>query len=481
MENFTQYENVSIINAIFRNVTIVGSQVVNSTIVPQSQQHQTNIWHALRSWKPFPLDALSIVTLLGATQVDRAVGSFTCNWFAQYLPLLGGHVFPSNQFVESFNHGITLYNVTEGVVVTQLAGWFARWLLCQNISAGTNILFTPISHKSSCQHWDHSMPYVFGIFIQSLALVIALMARDVWGGINVVSLIESVIIRASLLQDCRSALDAQVRSINNEVRERCRELEYMDAADQSTTRQRLSQNSRCLVRFQDGSMAYLQTPALYWRACLTQSPTRTRSILYAMLRGLGWLAFSLHILSLGPASFIVQIWTVVVLLSATLLTTYGIGRTDATLKMPDLFRKRLRRTEVIGTMLQATFDTVPLASPDSVDVYAAMQLESHQEQKMRDWGLFPPTEDVKWYLAYRKQKEFYRLPQNIQEARIAEQNENLAQHRRDMKERKRNANDDGEIEIPLLAREDTEEMVEVIERGEPSSSPIAPSQRIREV
>ncbi|KAJ9613916.1 hypothetical protein H2200_002052 [Cladophialophora chaetospira] len=471
MQNDTHATNLSISDSLLYNVTIVASRIISSTLEnTTSTQASLEPWDRVRLFRPFQLDALGIVTLLGATQVDTTVGALSHRWLIEWLPLMGAYVFATNQFTLPINHGITMYNVTEGVIVTQFAGWFARWLLIQNISpAGTNIVFTPQSQQPTGRLRGGNPLYNFGLVLclYSLPVVFTLWVRDYWGLVNTVALLLSVLVRVFLLHANRSGLDAQVRLCNSRLSEGYRELEYMSTDDQVPARLRLLRTCRCLLVFQDGRRAYLQVPALHWRACMTQTPPINQPAMYALMRAIGWLAFGMHVLSIGSSCFIIQVWTVVILLGATIATNCGFGRS------------RFRRKETIGTALQATFDQLTLASTDQVDLYAAMQLDAQEERKMAEWGLFPPSVDIKWYSAYRKQKAFYTLPRRKQEQALATQSQNYEQHRRNMKERKRTANADGEIEIPLMAGREDETTIDGMERGESSRLPSATSGSFR--
>ena len=473
MQNLTQAVNLSISDSILRNVTIEGSLIRDSSFEGATLSTKTTL-RTLLAHGPFQLDALGIVTLLGATQVDRAVGALSHNRLTQHLPLMGAYVFASNQFTFPISPGITLHNITEGVVVTQFAGWFARWLLTQNtLPAGTNILLTPHDSRRANGWMSWCTSLLTGSLIHVSPMAVAIIIKDFWGLANIVALTLSVLVRMFLIRANRSGIDNLVQQANDRVSESYRELEYMTVDDQASTRSRLTRTYRCLLTFPNGSKAYLQVPATHYKSCLTQTPPIARPVLYDAVRGVGWLAFGIHVLCISASSFFIQVCTVVSLVGATVLTSYGFGRDESLYHslfdnaMRGTIRKRFKRKEMIGNSLQATFDQVFLTSTDEADIYAAMQLDSDEERRMVQWGVFPSRNDRKWYSAYMKQKAFYRLPRHVQNERLAEQNDNFEQHRRDMKERKRAANDRGEVEIPLMAAEE-EEMGDMVERGESS-------------
>ena len=479
MQNLSRAVGLEISDSVLTNVVIKNSNISRSSI--ESTQFPDRDGEGRATWAFLPhfqLDALGIVTLLGATQIDHAIGTLSHNWLTQYFPLMGAHVFASNQFTLPISHGIALYNITDSVRVTQLSGWFSRWLLTQKISpAGTKIVFSHQSPrpvralKDWCVACVRGCAILFCIYCVPIASIV--VTKDLWGLLNMLALMVTVLVRLFLIDANRSALDSQVREISERISEGFRELEYMTVYDQQLARARLGRVCQCLLIFPDGKKAYLQIPAMYWKECFTQSPSITRRG-YSAMRVIGWLAFGTHVVTIGASFFVNQLWSVLYLLGATVLTSYGVGRLDAQdessffARVKGIFRRRSPQQHAIGTSLHASIDRIPLASSDEVDVYAAIQLHLQGEAKMTRWGLFPPVADTRWHAAYQKQRTYYSLPRHLQIESVAEQHRNFERHRRDMKERKRTADERGEIEIPLMADMDGEEMVEGIERGESS-------------
>ncbi|KAF8246157.1 hypothetical protein K440DRAFT_685659 [Wilcoxina mikolae CBS 423.85] len=82
----------------------------------------------LETWAPFRIDALGLVTMIGASEIDVAVVRLVRNRFTECLPLLGAYIFAGNNFTKPIP-GFFLYNISDGIVATDMTGWFARWLL----------------------------------------------------------------------------------------------------------------------------------------------------------------------------------------------------------------------------------------------------------------------------------------------------------------------------------------------------------------
>src|SRR5271170_5883454 len=93
----------------------------------------------LLKWAPFKIDALGLVTLLGADELNGAIGRLSKSQLTEYLPLVGGFVIASDS-IRSHIAGFTLYNVTDGICATDVAGWFARWLLFRDLTYNSTTL-----------------------------------------------------------------------------------------------------------------------------------------------------------------------------------------------------------------------------------------------------------------------------------------------------------------------------------------------------
>lgn len=82
----------------------------------------------LRSWEPIRIDALGLVTLLGAEEMSRTVGRLVHSRVTDWLPLLAAYTVVDDQITQPVP-GFVLFNVTDGIMATDVSPWFARWLL----------------------------------------------------------------------------------------------------------------------------------------------------------------------------------------------------------------------------------------------------------------------------------------------------------------------------------------------------------------
>jgi hypothetical protein len=117
--------------------------------------------HYVFEWSPFHIDALGIVTMIGAEQVNQLVGRLVASRYGEYLPLLGAYIIASNSFTDAYS-GFALFNIPAGIMTTDIAGWFSRWCLAQDFSRGCSSVtwtveenWTPqIKQNESASPWS---------------------------------------------------------------------------------------------------------------------------------------------------------------------------------------------------------------------------------------------------------------------------------------------------------------------------------------
>src|SRR2546421_5288458 len=94
----------------------------------------------VKSRAPFHIDALGILTLLGASEVDQAVGSLLSYNFTKYLPLLAANVIAQDAITKPIP-GFVMYNITDGITATDIAGWLSRWVLSHDLTWHSTVLY----------------------------------------------------------------------------------------------------------------------------------------------------------------------------------------------------------------------------------------------------------------------------------------------------------------------------------------------------
>jgi hypothetical protein len=86
--------------------------------------------------------------------------------------------------------------------------------------------------------------------------------------------------------------------------------------------------AKVIVVMDDSKVVTIRAPEYLIGRVFTKNPPIPRPALYIVARGLGWLAFGSHIVTLGMAGLHTQIFTAALLVIATILSVYKVGCDD---------------------------------------------------------------------------------------------------------------------------------------------------------
>jgi len=198
--------------------------------------------HGLKAWSdkvPFKMDALGLVTLLGADEVSTAIGSLQRRRYTGALPLLAAFVLAGDRFT-SVQPGFTLYNVTHGIANTELSGWFSRWLMCQNVNNATTS-FEWKRRETTSDSWRTRVVAVTVSCLLVMPLIICTAMMGDWYGVaNAGAIVMSIAARLYILGQQRSARDRDMEP-------------YMYD-------ERIDAEKTCIITRSDGKMVTLRGP-----------------------------------------------------------------------------------------------------------------------------------------------------------------------------------------------------------------------------
>ncbi|RHZ43688.1 uncharacterized protein CDV56_102888 [Aspergillus thermomutatus] len=262
----------------------------------------------LRDWQPFKIDALGIVTLLGAEEMNLALGSLIKYRFTEYLPLLGAYVVANNNIMAP-KPGFVLYNVSDGIMAIDVAGWFCRWLLSQQISwNSTSLHFTSVDKKPIVSFWSRLLA-LRGLGIGTVTIgamtTIALLSNDWWAFANAVSMFVSVVTRQIMTREARAGIDRVIQGLQG--------------------RKSAERPCKALVLTPSGAAVTIYAPRGIITDVLLTNPSPPHGRLYQCARIMGWAGFGCHVVTLGMSSLANQIIAVVALLMSSILTAYEAG------------------------------------------------------------------------------------------------------------------------------------------------------------
>ena len=334
------------------------------------------------NWSPFRIDALGIITMIGAEQVDASVGRLVRSRFVEYLPLLGAYIFASAQFADA-KSGFAIYNLTAAIMTTDLAGWFSRWCSAQNFERSHSVVRWRIDQRTAKemrwwgrpQRLDAFISICIGSIVNACLLIIAALQGDWWGFANATSMVISVLVRAYVLKQNRDGLDRAVDDVVHNTMTNVTE-------------------EKILVVLADAKMVTMYVPSNIAYSCFISKPSIKNKRAYYSIRMVGWAGFTVQVVALGMSGLATQLITVSLMIISTIMTHFGIGCDD----------------NIIGRRLRAEkYDLGPERARRQ-DVYVALNLEKHEEDSMLAWNLMPhrTSPGAKgWWTAYEDKKIAY--------------------------------------------------------------------------
>jgi hypothetical protein len=346
----------------------------------------------IRDWKPFTIDALGLVTLLGADEVNQSVGTLQHRHYTEYLPLLAAFVIAGDRF-NAEQPGFVLYNLDAGITSTELKGWFTRWLMSQKVNNATTVL--EWQKLDGTRSWDKLVAPALSCVVVMPLLVITVLVGDWYGVGNAVAIIISILTRVYLLSRRRHVRDKAAKPEENKT-------------DEQIVKKRL------FVIRSDGRLVTCLVPQSVLFTFVNQDPI-PRHRLYHCARWLCWVALGVQMCILGMCSLFTQIYTVLLLVLSTWWFTsdffWDIGRqqkhntTDGSRVTTIPFNRDwcVRQTDHPKV---TTIHEKPVASDKRQWAWARLNLTAAEEEAMRSWNLFPiEAKNEEWFPQYKDLKE----------------------------------------------------------------------------
>ena len=215
----------------------------------------------LLKWAPFRLDALGLVTVIGAEEVNYSIGRLSRSRITEYLPVVSSFVI-ANDSIRSAIAGFELYNITDGIYATDFAGWFTRWLVSQDLTYNRTTLLINIIQSTKGHDESFHLAAILGLTVFFATIGLAGVMCDWWGIANALSLGASVLVRSQLLRALRDAVDRQAST----------------AIAQSST------VVKTLCKLQDGRLVTVYAPRGTVLGCLLSQPQPAHPRNYYALR-----------------------------------------------------------------------------------------------------------------------------------------------------------------------------------------------------
>lgn len=347
-------------------------------------------WHDLLNWSPFKIDALGLVTLLGAEEIDAAVGRLVSSAYLEYLPLLGAYVIAGDRFTDKAA-GWNLYNISQGIHTTDLAAWLTRWMLSQEFTTTRNFVVWKVTPPRT-RKFEIFLSILIGFVFNGFLIAGTILSADWYGFANALAMVISIIVRVYVIGQQRLAVDKMIdKGVSNfgppkgdsyEARRydykhwkqehkkgglRNRKAKthgtpvenHSGRTDSSTpstiqkqgdpqvedtppprpnAKEYLAKNDfwtgkeiKVLIIQSDSKAVTFQMPnqLLIPPSLFIEGPQILNPKTYFAMRSIGWFAFAVHIVAIGMATLATQLYTVALIVLPTLLLINKTGCDDS--------------------------------------------------------------------------------------------------------------------------------------------------------
>lgn len=352
-----------LINYPFSLRGLTGAQPLATVKANSNRVMMDPVLASIAKWAPFQLDALGLVTIFGAKEMNTSIGNLAQSWVTDWLPVLGSYAVANNEIAEP-EHGFVLYNMTDGVMATDVAAWFTRWLVSFPPNYTSSVIRLKINGRpvSTIQK---AFSIAIGFGVVSLSLCFAILTADPWGITNSVAMAIQVLVRQQMVKQLRISID--------KTSERLQGL--------------AGQEVKVFLTLPNGSAVTILGPRQAVVDFLLSEARPSRPRYYHALRIIGWALFGAHAITLGMSNLFNQILTVITLLSATYFTATHVGD----------------RPHTIGARL---YIEVEMGDPTwgRSQAYAGLKMTSVEEDNMVHWNMMPQRSNAFWWNRYRSQQ-----------------------------------------------------------------------------
>ncbi|KAK7942554.1 uncharacterized protein PG986_011667 [Apiospora aurea] len=313
----------------------------------------------ISEWAPFQLDALGLVTIFGAKEMNMSIGNLVQSWATEWVPVLGSYAVANNELTEP-GQGFILYNITDGIMATDVAAWFTRWLMSYQLNyTSTTIRLRTSGRPMSTTH--RTCAFLIGACVMLLSLCFSILTADPWGIANSAIMAFQVLVRQGMVGQLRGSVDRAVEAIQDNP----------------------GPGVKVFLTLPNGKAVTILGLRQMVVNCILSEARPVQPRYYFMLRVTGWALFGGHAITLGMSNLFNQMITVAVLLLGTYVTAIHVG------DFP----------QAIGARLRLEID---MGDPtwNRSRAYARLNMSPEEEDNMVHWNMMPQRSNLFWWNRY---------------------------------------------------------------------------------
>ncbi|KAL2865282.1 uncharacterized protein BJX67DRAFT_359133 [Aspergillus lucknowensis] len=402
-------------------------------------------WKALSTWSPFEIDALGLVTLLGANEVDVSVGRLAPSYWLEYMPLLAGFVFAGDRF-RTKQSAFMLYNISSGIVTGNLTAWFTRWMQVQEFHVSRSLVYWEVDETPQSRWMYIFAPALVSATFNSFLLAMTVLSHDWYGFANAIAIILLIIIRAYMLQENRHAINQTVAAAKplpttySGALEAWKEKRKKDPEAPRPlphSQEWRPEVAKILIVMPDSRAVTMFIPEHILRGVfVTEAPLRSPRV-YKVVQWAGWVAFVVHVVTLGMVHLATQLYVVGLIVIPTVLICYGFGCDDSRIERgwrslrgeqakPYIYRAgpQLKATvfewpedvefgrDGKGALYRRELAYIPPEKRSTArqDLYAWLDLTGQEQRSLWEWHLLPHVRghDDSWWNTFNEKQRLIR-------------------------------------------------------------------------
>lgn len=297
--------------------------------------------------------------------------------------MLGAFMIAGDRFKDPFPTSMILYNISHGMPITNFSPWFARFVRSQDFEDVRSHVELSVTMPGPWRV-EAFVASLLATAACSLLIIGAILMQDWWGIANAIALTASIPVRAFLLYETKKAID--------------------DRIQKATEAYGTGPPAKCLLITENAKALTIVCPStlLLPPSPLISDIPITDPNTYGFIRGIGWLAFGIHIIAIGMSALICQLYTVVLLVLPTFLyTAWKVGCNDSKVMTTVLGRSRRMETHLLAPFgqksLQAGDEWQHQPSPGDHDFVGKWQcnISSRLRISCREWPVAYALSEIK--------------------------------------------------------------------------------------
>lgn len=322
----------------------------------------------------------------------------------------------------------------------------------QGFHVSRSVVYWEVTKAVRTQWLCFLIPAFISAILTGFLLVLTILSEDWYGCANAIAIIVLNLVRSYMIQESRNAISKVVAAAKplpmtfpnalvewNEKRRRDPNLPQ----PQPDSRPWRPAVVKILVIMPDSRAVTMFIPEHLLRGIfVTETPLQSPNV-YRLARWIGWVAFTVHVVTLGMAQLATQLYVIMITVVPTVLSCYGFGCDDSQLYKQWRWLVEGHVRPYIynaGTNLRATIfewpedvefardnkgvlhrcDPLPIPadkrSTTRHDLYAWLNLSDEEQKSLWDWHLLPHKRghDESWWNNFNEKKLLIReRPPNI--------------------------------------------------------------------